>query len=71
MHNCLKKEDFILAIEETVGHCRKRRTLHILMDNLIVELGFLNIKKKVCKQCARIWHCLEKNKTYCLVTDVI
>lgn len=46
MHNCLKKEDFILAIEETVGHCRKRRTLHILMDNLIVELGFLNIKKK-------------------------
>lgn len=29
-----------------MGHCRKRRTLHILMDNLIVELGFLNIKKK-------------------------
>lgn len=55
-----------------MGHGRKRRTLHILMDNLIVQLGFLNIKKKGLQAvCSYMVLFGKEQDIYCSVTDVI
>lgn len=42
----LKEEGFISAIEGTVSQSGKQRMLHILMDYLIVQLGFHPLRQQ-------------------------